>query len=222
MISKKNFTIFFKSSEEMNEIKDKSVTLFLSGSLYLGKSWEPYQELYKKIYLDNCFRVLKDDGFLVIQQTDAYVNTEVFLKSKYLLELLLPNYKLIDIKVWKRSKVNFYQLSFSYFFIFVRKENKCSRYKIANKDYLQGIWDYPQTKGGEFNSWNENLCRMLIASFTNENDIIIDPLTGTGMVLSIGTSMNRKCFGYEINEELKSIILKNYYNFNGGVDMYLD
>jgi len=223
MIQKTNFTIYFKSSEDMSEIPDNSIDLYVSGSLYLGKTWELYKSLYQKLYLDQK-RILKDDGYLVIQQTDAYVNNQVFLKSQKLINLLKDDYNLIDMKIWKRCKVNFFQFPYSYFFIFVKKENTSGRQKIKNKRYLRGIWDYPQTEGSELNSWNEDLCNMLVDSFTKKDDSILDPLAGTGMILSIGARKGRKCYGYEINKDLETTILDNYNKIRqkGVLDEFID
>ncbi len=210
MIDKLNLKIYFKSSELMEEIPDKSVDLFISGSLYLGKEWKLYAELFAKLYGNSADRVLKDSGFLVIQQTDGYYKNSVFTKSKFLLDLLLPQWKLIDIKIWKRCNINFFQVSFSYFYILVKKESKIGRMNIKNKDYMRGVWDYPQDKGSEMNSWSYPFCKMLIESFTKEGDTILDPLAGFSKLLILGSKMNRECIGYEIDKTLKERIENEY------------
>jgi len=194
----------------MEEIQDKSVQLFNCGSLYLGKDWAKYEELYSKIYLDTCDRVLKDDGYVASFVTDAYVDNTIFLRSQKLRELLSKKYKLIDIKIWERCKKNRFQLPFSYFLIFVRKENKKGRFEIKNGDYHFGVWTYKQQHGGELNSINKEMSKMLVDSFTKEGDTILDPLAGESNILIVGSKMNRICYGYEINKDLISLIDKNY------------
>ena len=221
-LDKQNLTIYFKSCEEMNEVKDKSVDLFISGSLFLGKKWDSYDKLYRKIYLQECLRTLKDEGFLVIQQTDGYNDNEVFLKSSKLLELLSPHFRLIDVKIWKRCSVNFFQVPFSYFYILTKKDSKVGRTSLKSrgsyKQYLQGIWDYKQTSGSELNSWPDELCKLIIKTFTDEGDVILDPLAGTGRILSIGSYMKRICVGYEIDSKLKPVIEQVYAGvYAGGI-----
>lgn len=212
MLKKDKLQIYFKDSSNMSEITNKSVDLFISGSLYLGKEWSKYEELFIRLYLDNAFRVLKDTGFLVIQQTDGYKDNKVFQKSHHLINLLLESNKwnLIDHKIWKRCKLNYFQVPYSHFFILTKLDSKIGKYWIQNKEYLQSIWDYPQDKGSQMNSWSYSFCKMLIDSFTKEGDTILDPLAGYSKLLILGSKMNRNCIGYEINKEFKEKIELEY------------
>ena len=49
-----------------------------------------------------------------------------------------------------------------------------------------------------------NLLKRLIAIFTDEGDVVIDPVAGSGTTLRACKEMNRSCFGFEID--------KNFYN----------
>jgi hypothetical protein len=210
---KPNLKINFRDCGLMEEIPDKSVDLFISGSLYLGKEWMPYKHLFERLYIQNAKRVLKDNGFLVIQQTDGYFKNSVFTKSKCLLDLLLPlgiGWKLIDHKIWKRCSINFFQVPFSNFYIFTKDVSNIGRNRIKNKDYMKGIWEYPQDKGSQMNSWSYDFCKMLIDSFTKEGQTILDPLAGFSKLLILGSKMNRNCMGYEIDESLLPNIQENY------------
>jgi DNA modification methylase len=210
ILEKDNLKIYFKSSELMEEIPDKSVDLFISGSLYLGKEWQPYYDLFKTVYLRNGLRILKDNGIMVLQQTDGYNDNLVFPKHIELYEQLKNWFRIIDIKIWKRCNVNFFQFPFSYFYITTRRESKLGRFNFKDKRYLRGIWDYPQDKGSQMNSWSYDFCKMLIESFTKEGDTILDPLAGFSKLLILGSKMNRNCIGYEINKELKENIENEY------------
>ena len=209
-IIKKNFNVFFKSSEYMNEIKDNSVNLLISGSLYLGNNLDDYKTLFQKVYIDEGKKKLKDNGIFLIQQTNGYKDNEVFEKDRIVLDLMRENgFKLIDTKIWKRTSINFFQMPYSYMYLFVKNGNKFGRTHIKNKDYLKGIWDYKQTNGSELNSWNYEMCKMLITALTKKGDVVVDVFAGTCKILAIGAHLNRLCYGYEINKKLKPIILKN-------------
>jgi site-specific DNA-methyltransferase (adenine-specific) len=49
-----------------------------------------------------------------------------------------------------------------------------------------------------------HLLRYLISIFTDENDVVIDPVAGSGSTLVAATQMNRRAYGFEIK--------KNFYN----------
>jgi site-specific DNA-methyltransferase (adenine-specific) len=42
---------------------------------------------------------------------------------------------------------------------------------------------------------------MLIEIFTDEGDVVIDPVAGSGSTLIAAERLNRKCFGFEIKKE---------------------
>jgi len=211
MFEKDNLKIFFKDAKGLKEIGDKSVDLFICGSLYIGKIWGPYSDLFENIYVENGMRVLKDKGYLVLQQTDGYVNNNVFLKSHHLLDLMISNgFKLIDVKIWNRCKMNMFQLPFSYFYIFVKDTNPKGRFEIKSKEYKYGVWNYKMKRGSELNAWGDDLCKLLINTFTKEGDTILDPLSGLSNILTIGSLTGRKCYGYELDKKLKKDIEANY------------
>jgi site-specific DNA-methyltransferase (adenine-specific) len=45
------------------------------------------------------------------------------------------------------------------------------------------------------------LMEALIRTFTDENDVVIDPCAGSGVVLLAANNLNRKCYGFEIKKE---------------------
>lgn len=54
----------------------------------------------------------------------------------------------------------------------------------------------------------EALARDHIISWTNENDILLDPCAGSGTSLVEGGRLNRKCIGIEIEEKYCEIAAK--------------
>lgn len=46
-----------------------------------------------------------------------------------------------------------------------------------------------------------NLLEHLISIFTDEGDVVIDPVAGSGSTLVAANNMNRKAYGFEINKE---------------------
>ncbi len=54
----------------------------------------------------------------------------------------------------------------------------------------------------------EKLAKDHIISWSNENDIVFDPFSGSGTTLKMATQLNRKFIGIEINESYLDIILE--------------
>lgn len=46
-----------------------------------------------------------------------------------------------------------------------------------------------------------NLLKRLIEIFTDENDVVIDPVAGSGSTLRACAELNRNCYGFEIKKE---------------------
>lgn len=52
----------------------------------------------------------------------------------------------------------------------------------------------------------EELVALMVESFTDENDIVLDPFLGSGTTLKVCQVMNRQGIGFEINEGYKDLI----------------
>lgn len=79
------------------------------------------------------------------------------------------------------------------------------------------IWNYPI--GGNHSASDEfafqhpaifpqQLVRDHLTTWTNENDIVLDPFAGSGTTLKIANQMNRKNIGIEISKQYCDIIVK--------------
>lgn len=47
-----------------------------------------------------------------------------------------------------------------------------------------------------------NVLKQLIEIFTDEGDIVIDPVAGSGSTLRASNEMNRSCYGFEIKKDM--------------------
>lgn len=223
----------------MNCMKDKSVDLVFADPPYnLGKdfgnnsdSWSDRKEYLKWCYdwIDECFRVLKDDGtFYLMNSTQNMPYISIYLQENY--------YVLNDI-VWSydsssvQSKKKFGSL---YEPIIMATHAKNTNYTFNHRDIMveaktgakRGLIDYrknpPQpynTKKVPGNVWNfsrvrfkmdeyENhpsqkpealLERMILAS-SNEGEIVFDPFGGSFSTSGVAVKLHRKTISIDINE----------------------
>lgn len=86
----------------------------------------------------------------------------------------------------------------------------------------EAIWDFPiPTQGSWGNGYIKHFCPLpeeMIAQIlkltTNEEDVVLDPFSGTGAVLSKADNMKRKFIGTELNPEYINMFL-NYLTETG-------
>lgn len=204
--------VFLHSAESMQEVGDGVVGLCVGASVYLGKDtpWAKYCELYDRVYNQEFRRILKEDGYFVLLQTDAFANNKVTPRNALLMpRLCRAGWVPVDTKIWKRKECDFFQPSFSQVWIF-RKSGGGGRV-AANKacrEYLPGVWDYPQTKSAN-NSYPDGLCRLIIEALSKPGDLVVDAFAGSARLLSVAAAMGRPAIGYEIDKNLVSVIEGN-------------
>jgi site-specific DNA-methyltransferase (adenine-specific) len=60
----------------------------------------------------------------------------------------------------------------------------------------------------------------LINIFTDENDVIIDPVAGSGSTFIAALENNRRCYGFEIKKDFFNAASKRIENFNQQLKMF--
>lgn len=66
----------------------------------------------------------------------------------------------------------------------------------------------------------ENLAEDHILSWSNENDIVFDPMSGSGTTLKMAMKNNRRFIGCEISEEYCEIIKQRLENYNKQLKLF--
>ena len=204
--------VHWHSSEQMPEVPDASAKLLVGASVHLkGAPWDAYARLYHNVYNVEGKRIIRPDGFFVVIQTDAYADGEVTPRNVLLPQTILAmGWRLVDVKVWERRAADFFQVPFSQVFVFAPPGSKHSRSALQkHKDFFQGIWRFPQAKGGELAAYPPGLCALLIEAFTAPGDLIVDPFAGTAALLGAAARAGRRAIGFEINEDLRPIVVAN-------------
>lgn len=221
-------------------MKEKTIDMIFADPPYnLGKdfgndsdSWRDRKKYFEWCYkwIDECFRVLKDDGtFYIMNSTQNMPYISVYLQE---------NYYVVNDIVWAydssgmQSKKKFGSL---YEPIIMATKSAKAKYKFNYEDILveaktgakRGLIDYrknpPQpynTKKVPGNVWEfprvrykmeeyENhpsqkpsiLLERIIKASSNKGEIVLDPFGGTFTTCAVAHSLGRKTIGMDINKE---------------------
>ncbi len=230
--------------EELKKIEDNTIDLIFADPPYnIGKNFGNNKDKWKntedyirwcKIWIDECFRILKDDGtFYFMTATQFMPYLDVYCSE---------NYNVLSRIVWTydssgvQSKKNYGSL---YEPILMCNKNKKAKYTFNYKNILikaktgaeRKLIDYRKKIPTQYNTqkipgnvWDfnrvrfrmeeyenhptqkpEKLLERIILASSNENDIVLDPFSGTFTTSAVAIKNNRRAIGIEINADYYKI-----------------
>jgi site-specific DNA-methyltransferase (cytosine-N4-specific) len=155
-------------------------------------------------------------------QQSILKNTDFFLLDLYIWNRTNPSKKLMfGSYPYPR---NFYaQNTIEFIAVYVKdgkpkytqdKSTKESS-KLTQSEWVnltKQIWDIPVPNKGDLAFgvhsaiMPEEIVRRLVKLFTFENDVVLDPFTGSGTTLKVAKELKRKYIGYEIYESYEKVI----------------
>jgi len=67
---------------------------------------------------------------------------------------------------------------------------------------MKQIFNYKLAKSkSTYYIWNENFCKLVINTLSKENDLVVDPFAGSGVVIQAAKELGRQYLGVEMNKE---------------------
>lgn len=230
--------------EELKKIQNNTIDLIFADPPYnIGKDFGNNKDKWKnteeyinwcKIWIDECFRVLKNEGtfyFMIATQFMPYL--DVYCSEKYnVLSRIVWTYDSSGVQSKKifgslyepilmcnKDKKSKY--TFNYKDILVKAKTGAERKLIDyrkkfptpyNTQKVPGnVWDFNRVrfKMEEYENHPtqkpEKLIERIILASSNENDIVLDPFSGTFTTSAVAIKNNRKAIGIELNEEYYKI-----------------
>lgn len=224
----------------LKKIKDKQVNLIFADPPYnLGKdfgnssdSWSDRDEYFNWCYewIDECFRVLKDDGtFYIMNSTQNIPFISIYLQKKYnVINDLVWFYDSSGVQSKKRfgslyepiimankdSKNNY---TFNWGDILVEAKTGAKRNLIDyrktppqpyNNEKVPGnVWEFPRVRFKMFEYENhptqkpEALLERIIKASSNKGDLVLDPFAGSFTTCAVAKRLQRKTIGIDLNIE---------------------
>ena len=196
----------------MEEIDDRSVDLVFTSPPDISQTnFGTAIGFYKSFQQKACSvfaRIVKDDGFILIAQTDRKINGEILPNHITYYNAMIDNgWKLKDYKIVVRNhpveKRDMYTFNYQHCMIFT----KTGTIKRAG-DFLKGIMVYETHKMKGFKGpmqlhmWNENFIELMLDYLTKENDKVVDPFAGSGVVPYVAKQKKRQWLGVELDEDV--------------------
>lgn len=94
-----------------------------------------------------------------------------------------------------------------------KEENKINIDKFQREKWYMSVWEItnvlPNDKYSKYTAvFPEELAERIIILYSYIGDTVLDPFAGTGTTLKVANKLKRNAIGYEIDLELKDIILE--------------
>jgi len=201
-----------------NNVNDSSIDLIITSPPYnLGNSHhtgnkkhqayndnlpeKEYQETQIRL-LDECFRVLKDDGSMIYNHKNRIKNGvqispyEWLFKSKFVIKQEI---------VWINRSQNFDKIRFYPWTERVYWLTKSPKTKLINTINKYDVFDWNEwkpvgTRGAHTRAFPEQFVADMLAVFPDAKTVL-DPYMGSGTTGYVALNDNRNFIGFELNEE---------------------
>ena len=183
---------------------------------------------FNRKWIRECYRILKDDGTIWISGT---------LHNIYSIGMALEEegFKIINNIIWQKSNPppNLACKTFTHStetVLWARKDLKGVKYKfnyqlmkeLNDNKQMKDVWTTSLTKPSEKKFGKhptqkplELLERIILAS-TNENDLILDPFSGSGTTGIAANMLGRNYVGIDLDKSYLDISIKRYKEIIGG------
>ena len=177
---------------------------------------------FNRKWINECYRVLKDDGTVWISGT---------LHNIYSIGMALEEegFKIINNITWQKTNPppNLACKTFTHStetILWARKDLPKIKYKfnyelmksLNNNKQMKDVWTTSLTKPSEKKQGKhptqkplEILDRIILAS-TNENDLILDPFCGSSTTGIAASKLNRKYIGIDNNKEYLDLSIRRF------------
>lgn len=146
-------------------------------------------------------RITKDDGFVVICQTDRKINGVILSNHHWYMDCMMgQGWFLKDYKIVVRNEVgkkDMYHFTFQHCLIFT----KTGTIKRGG-EWLRDIIVDPQkmTVKGQ-STWSQEFCSLVINQLTKPGDLVVDPFAAAGPVPFAAKNLDRRYWACENTPE---------------------
>jgi len=230
----KKYSIYNKSSENMSEIKNGSIDLIVGSPPYnIGtkygefgdkSSLDAFKDTLSKIYAE-CFRVLKDDGILIVECADSVVSDKNYVQLTGYIQSLCVN---LGLKL-KERHINFaytekgiempeHNWNPDYT---TQKDAHSNCHQIIVMSKSKDVTFNPVGKIMYFNYTSveghpcptpEGIYDFVLDNYFKKDMSVMDPFMGTAILGKEVLARDGQFYGYELDASIFKIAEKNLEN----------
>lgn len=183
-------------------VSGKRVTYGDYQSPYSDKLSETDYQNWQINFLSECYRVLKDDGFMFYNHKNRIVNGNVISPFYWLKESSFLISQVITMNLKSTPNMDKRRFFPVHELIFVL--NKTKEAKLNNIENLTDVWELKKVSrkiSGHPATFHEELPRRCIVASTSEGQVILDPFMGSGTTAVACINTNRNYIGFELSKE---------------------
>lgn len=162
---------------------------------------EDYQQWQIEV-LNECYRILKEDGFMFYNHKNRIVKGRMISPIEWLTKCNFTISQCVVMDLGGTANVDKRRFFPVHENIYVL--TKTVGQKLNNHECFTDVWrlgKVARKKSGHPATFTEELPRRCIVASTNENDIVLDPFCGTGTTTKVAKELGRKFIGCEISKE---------------------
>jgi len=209
--------------EGLKQLDDNSIDLIITSPPYnLGKhhhtgnnrfkSYNEYnddmpEELYQQWQvdvLDECFRVLKQDGSMFYNHKNRIRKGTQIEPYRWIYKSKFSDFIKQEI-IWQNGSQNFDKIRFypmTERVYWLAKDNKTKMFNAINHHdlFTRAEWQPVGTKSKFKRAFPEKMVEDIINCFKNAN-IILDPYSGSGTTCVVAKRMGKQYIGFELSKE---------------------
>lgn len=191
--------------DAFSKVEDKSIDLIFTSPPHISET--RYKNLkdfraFQTTFVDHFARVIKDDGFIVICQSNHRYGGAVV--SNYALYYQLFNAAGLTLKdekiVYRRPPVgrkDLYRFTYQMLTLWTRRGG----FKRAGDFLADTLIDKQETLKGTTH-WTPAFCDLVINALTEPGDVVLDPFAGNAIVLARAKANDRSYIGFENNADV--------------------
>ncbi len=242
--------VYVGTSEEMTQVEDESVTLFVTSPPYWNlkdyghsdqigdSSYEEYLGRLATVW-EECFRKAKEGAVLVVNVNDRR-HKKRFYPIAFDVARTMRRWRLWDHLVWYVPNAlpqphhymeRLFDNKYESLLVFIKgdadaykfhKPRVPQKYLVADprahKKNEHGrcignviripAYRPPNVKqlGYHVAAFPEELVALMVETFTDPGDVVLDPFLGSGTTLKVARVMGRRGIGYELNAAYEPLI----------------
>lgn len=214
------FTIYNKDCRYLNEVADKTVDLVITSppfnishkyrTYHDSLDYKDFEDLYSTV-IQSVSRVLKDDGFFIVDIADIIVmETNIIYGAEFVKEMshdtdlvFIQSFPYIaiegaDIKmnscISRNDKEKKFHSSCEQVLIFGKKQ---SQHNLVKELPLKTTYTYSVQHDSAF--WPKDFIKDLITPFPLRGKLLLDPFMGSGSIARIVGEKGCRFIGYDID-----------------------